>query len=39
MRIVGIITTALVAAGAAIGVLVGARSFPDIKRYRRIRSM
>jgi hypothetical protein len=39
MRVIGMITTALVAAGAAVGLLVGARSLPDIKRYRRIRSM
>jgi hypothetical protein len=39
MKLVGIVTTALVAAGAAFGVVLGARSLPDIRRYARIRSM
>jgi len=39
MKTIGIITTGLVAALAALGVLVGVRSAPDIRRYFRIRSM
>ena len=39
MRIVGIIATSLVGVVALVGVAVGIRSTPDIKRYLRIRSM
>ncbi|MDQ1714667.1 MAG: hypothetical protein QOG52_1744 [Frankiaceae bacterium] len=39
MRTVGIITTFVVGLLAAAGLVVGARSLPDIKRYLRMRSM
>ncbi len=39
MKTIGIITTGLVGLLAALGVLVGVRSAPDIRRYFRIRSM
>ncbi|MCU1677640.1 MAG: hypothetical protein JWM93_2398 [Frankiales bacterium] len=39
MRTVGIITTAVVGALAVVGVVVGVRSVPDIRRYLRMRSM
>lgn len=39
MRTVGIVTTVVVAAAVATGVVVGVRSIPDIKRYLRIRQM
>jgi hypothetical protein len=34
----GKVTTALVLAAFAIGVLVGVKSIPDLKRYARIRA-
>jgi hypothetical protein len=39
MRTVGIITTAVLAAAAVAGAVLAALSFPDIRRYLRIRSM
>ncbi|WP_407936420.1 DUF6893 family small protein [Lolliginicoccus suaedae] len=39
MRIVGMITTAVVSAIAALGVMVGIKSIPDMKRYMRMRQM
>jgi hypothetical protein len=39
MRIIGIITTSLVALLAIFGILLGLRSVPDVRRYFRIRSM
>lgn len=39
MRIIGIITTAVVGVAALVGVAVGIKSAPDLKRYLRIRSM
>ncbi len=39
MRVVGIVSTAAVAAAFATVVVVTIRSTPDIKRYLRMRSM
>ena len=39
MRVIGMATTFVVAAIAAIGVIVGIRSAPDIKRYLKMRQM
>jgi len=39
VRAIGVITTAVVAAGAAYGVALVVRSLPDIRRYLKIRSM
>lgn len=39
MKTVGIVFTALVGLGALVGVLVGVRSIPDIRRYFKMRSM
>ena len=39
MRTVGRLTTVLVVAGIATGVVVGIRSIPDIKRYLEISRM
>jgi len=39
MRTIGIITTSVAGAAALIGVLIGLRSVPDIKRYLKIRGM
>lgn len=39
MRVVGIIATSAAGLLALIGVAVGVRSIPDVKRYLRIRSM
>jgi len=39
MFTMGRITTGLVLAAFAIGVLVGLKSIPDMKRYARIRAM
>ena len=39
MRVIGIGATLLVAAIAAIGVIVGIRSAPDVKRYMKMRKM
>ena len=39
MRIIGIIATSAAGLLALIGVAVGVRTVPDLKRYLRIRSM
>ena len=39
MRFIGMAATGVVAAIAAIGVIVGIRSAPDIKRYLKMRQM
>ncbi len=39
MRVIGMGATLLVAAIAAIGVIVGIRSAPDVKRYMKMRKM
>ncbi|MDH6696251.1 DUF6893 family small protein [Streptomyces griseoviridis] len=39
MRILGLVTTGVAAAVAAVAVVVGLRSIPDIRRYVRMRSM
>ena len=39
MRVIGMAATVVVAAIAAIGVIVGIRSAPDIKRYLKMRQM
>jgi hypothetical protein len=39
MAIVGMITLIILALVVLIGLYVGIRSIPDIRRYRRIRSM
>ena len=39
MRTIGKFTTALVLAALALGVVVGVKSIPDLKRYARIRAM
>lgn len=39
MRTVGKLTTFLVVAAVATGVVVGVRSIPDLKRYQKIRQM
>lgn len=39
MRVVGVIATSAVGLLALVGVAVGVRSIPDIKRYLQIRSM
>jgi hypothetical protein len=39
MRVIGMAATAVVAAIAALGVIVGIRSAPDIKRYLKMRQM
>jgi hypothetical protein len=39
MAIVGLIALIIVALVVLIGLYVGVRSIPDIRRYRRIRSM
>ena len=39
MRVIGMAATFVVAAIAAIGVIVGIRSAPDIKRYLKMRQM
>ena len=39
MRTIGKITTVLVLAALAAGVVVGVKSIPDLKRYARIRAM
>lgn len=39
MRMVGVLTTLLVAAGLAGAVVVGVRSVPDVKRYLAMRRM
>lgn len=39
MRKIGILTTVLVVAAIAGGVCLGIQSWPDVKRYMRIRQM
>lgn len=39
MRTLGKLTTFLVVAAVATGVVVGVRSIPDLKRYQKIRQM
>jgi hypothetical protein len=39
VRAIGIIATSIVGVVAVVGVAVGIRSAPDIKRYLRMRSM
>jgi hypothetical protein len=39
MRIVGIIATTIAAVAVLLGVVIGARSIDDIRRYLRMRSM
>ncbi|MFJ2607135.1 DUF6893 family small protein [Streptomyces sp. NPDC091279] len=39
MRFLGLVTTGVAAALAAVAVAVGVRSIPDIRRYLRMRSM
>jgi len=39
VRTLGIITTGVAGVVALLGVAIGVRSIPDIRRYLRIRSM
>jgi hypothetical protein len=39
MDTLGRITTAVVLVAIAVGVVVGVKSIPDLKRYARIRAM
>ncbi|WP_040790587.1 DUF6893 family small protein [Nocardia paucivorans] len=39
MQTVGVISTAVVAVLAAVGLYVGVRSIPDLRRYLRMRQM
>lgn len=39
MKFIGVVTVALLAAGAALAVVVGMRSLPDIERYIKMRTM
>ena len=39
MRTIGRLTTLVGAAVAAVAMVVGVRSIPDVKRYLKIRSM
>jgi len=39
MRVVGLVTTAAIAAVGAIAAFTGFRSIADIKRYLKMRSM
>jgi hypothetical protein len=39
MRTFGIITASLAGVAAVVGVALGIRSVPDLRRYLRIRSM
>jgi hypothetical protein len=39
MHTLGKITTAVLLAALAIGVLAGVKSIPDLKRYARLRAM
>ncbi len=39
MRTVGIIFTSLVGVMVLLGLLLGVRSIPDVRRYFRMRSM
>ena len=39
MRVVGIVATGIAGVAGLIGVVLGIRSIPDLKRYLRMRSM
>jgi hypothetical protein len=39
MQIIGVLATGVVVAGALLATAVALKSIPDIKHYRRIRSM
>ena len=39
MKVIGLITVIIVALVVLIGVIVGVRSIPDIRRYLKIRAM
>jgi hypothetical protein len=39
MRRVGIVTSVVAAAAAALAVVVGVRSIPDVRRYLKMRAM
>jgi len=39
MRVIGIVTSAVVGAIALVAVVVGFRSVPDVKRYLTMRGM
>ena len=39
MKVLGVLTTAMVAAAVAVAVVVGVRSTPDVKRYLKMRRM
>jgi len=39
MRVIGMLTTALLTAGLAGAVVIGLRSVPDVKRYLAMRRM
>ncbi|WP_435824527.1 DUF6893 family small protein [Nocardia rhamnosiphila] len=39
MQTVGVVSTAVVAVLAAVGVYLGVRSVPDLRRYLKIRHM
>lgn len=39
MRVVGILTTAVLGLGLLGGLVLGVRSVPDVRRYLRMRAM
>jgi Family of unknown function (DUF6893) len=39
MKTIGVLTSVLGGAAAALAIVVGIRSIPDIKRYLKMRSM
>jgi hypothetical protein len=39
MKVIGLITVIIVGLVVLVGVLVGLRSIPDIRRYMKIRAM
>jgi len=39
LKIIGILASAVVAAGVLLGTAVAFKSIPDIQHYRRIRNM
>jgi hypothetical protein len=39
MRRVGIVTSVVAVAAAALAVVVGVRSIPDVRRYLKMRAM
>lgn len=39
MKVIGIVATGIVGLFALIGIAVGIRSIPEVKRYFRMRSM